>query len=283
MSKKKKQLQHHQIKTLLEKKSIILLYQHSNIKAQGWTFIKQEFSKTPLKEVATRSTSLLEASSGARAELSTNIESINCSQAGSFPLTPRQTKGDEGVLTLVIKNRIGQLSSLTSGNTGPTPSLSIPFADNSNIDSPRPLRNGEQGGLKPQHNSALLRDATTRKPNIRSQGQTPLLQGSIFLLACDSHQEMVLAYDTISRCRDSQKTGMAVVVGGFYYGRVMTHLDVVKLSTLTPLAFGSLPLALERKLASLVNEDLLHCQRELLRCLNVYKSLLATSDDAGTR
>ena len=68
-----------------------------------------------------------------------------------------------------------------------------------------------------------------------------------------------------------------MLVGGFYFGRVVTHVDVAKLTTLTPLLLSAVPIALEKRIASLVNEELVYCQRQLLHCLDAYKNLLAGS------
>lgn len=280
MSKKKKQLQQYQINTLLRNKEIVLLYQHSNIKAQGWALIKQELAKRVSRELAIQSAPLLDGDSPKAKELKTERQAIVHSPTDSPPLASHSIAGDRGVLTLVIKNRIGQLSLTLPENSTPTSSLFTSFSERSAVGQLRPVKDGKRVESRPLPDSTGL---LTKKPNRQPHGRTPLLQGSIFLLACNSHQDMVSAYHIVSKWRDSQGAGMVVLMGGFYCGRVVNHLDVLKLSTLTPLALGAIPLTLERGAVSLVNEQLTRCQRELLHCLTTHSDLLAASENAQMR
>lgn len=94
-----------------------------------------------------------------------------------------------------------------------------------------------------------------------------LLQGPTFLFACNSHREMTIGCKVISNKRDRWSNSHAVLLGGLYYGKVVTHLDIAKLSALDSSIYASLPVALENKSLSLVMGGLSHHQDELLRCL----------------
>lgn len=285
MSKTKKQLQRYQINTLLRMKNIILLYQHSNIKAQDWVSMKQELSEISSRELTAGYTPALERPPGAKEGMGIKMKVTPHCQAGHLPSIPLRIKEVRGVSMLAIKNRIGYLS-LLSFKEGAThiPSLSTCSPGGSKLNSLRPplvhhevLREGEEGVEVALHGSPLLSDAAVCKFGRYSQGETSLLQGSMFLLACHSHEEMVSAHQIILRCRDKHKTSAVMLVGGFYFGRVVTHVDVAKLTTLTPLLLSAVPIALEKRIASLVNEELVYCQRQLLHCLDAYKNLLAGS------
>ncbi len=258
---------------------------------------------------ATGPTSLLEDSSRVNGAL--QATTLCQAEAASLPST--RLKGGNGISTFVIKNRIGDLSLFYSNKlrTSPT-NLSPPLSSKSTADEPHPIKRHfppdplkasplmeEQGHLRalphplslaPEDGPKVVGVNTPLACSLRltgdtipcesgkwSRGEGSLLQGSMFLLACDSHQEMALVYRALLKYQAGRKAGTAVLVSGFYYGRVVTHLDVAKLSNLTPIAFHLIPTSLENRLISLVNEELIHCQKELLRCLDAYQKLLSAN------
>ena len=94
-----------------------------------------------------------------------------------------------------------------------------------------------------------------------------LFQGPTFLFTCNSHHEMVTGCKVIEKKRDRYNNNHAILLGGLYYGKVVTHLDIAKLSSLDSSIYASLLVALENKTTSLLFDQLSYYQHELLRCL----------------
>lgn len=94
-----------------------------------------------------------------------------------------------------------------------------------------------------------------------------LFQGPTFLFACNSHHEMVMGCKVIEKKRDRYSNDHAILLGGLYYGKVVTHLDVAKLSSLDSSVYASFLVALENRTTSLLFDQLSYYQYELLRCL----------------
>jgi hypothetical protein len=284
MSKRRKQLQQYNITTLLREKNILLLYQHSNIKAHDWALLKGE---------------LLELSPANPTRASQGIQEGDDDR----PLGPASLSDARvGISMLVIKNRIGELALFNiNWVMRLLADLPLPLFVTAPVQRKRCTKSAHDQSHASQSDACFLQRGTPilgrspgklleapplidgaphqleglpRRPDKEPHGSTPLLQGSIFLVGCDSHKEMVSACDAISRCRNDHKSGMTVLVGGLYYGRVVTHLDVARLSTLTPLARNLMPTTLESRLLSFVTEELSQCQKELLHCLDAYKGLL---------
>lgn len=94
-----------------------------------------------------------------------------------------------------------------------------------------------------------------------------LFQGPTFLFACNSHHEMVMGCKVFEKRRDRYNNNHAILLGGLYYGKVVTHLDIAKLSSLDSSIYASLLVALENRTTSLLFDQLSYYQYELLRCL----------------
>lgn len=102
-----------------------------------------------------------------------------------------------------------------------------------------------------------------------------LFQGPTFLFACNSHNEMVMGCRVIEKKRDRYNNNHAILLGGLYYGKVVTHLDIAKLSSLDSSIYASLLVTLENRTTSLLFDQLSYYQYELLRCLEHRKDSLS--------
>jgi hypothetical protein len=247
----------------------VLLYQYTATGAQEWLSLRQRLS--------------------------------HISTQGNAPLSPYASKRKESptISILVMKSRIGQLSlaghrptlrngllnTFHGGHSESKPYLPWEQASGSSRRDgwrmpPVNARRSPAWRMPP----GAANVATTIPVKAASHGgcglgstplqhgASPLSQGSILLLACDTHPDMVSACAMISG--GGSRVGAPILVGGFYFGRKVTHLDVAKLAALTPLASHQLPITMERPMASLVNEGLLYHQRRLLQCFGAYRDML---------
>ncbi|BDA51719.1 Ribosomal protein L10-like protein (mitochondrion) [Coccomyxa sp. Obi] len=102
-----------------------------------------------------------------------------------------------------------------------------------------------------------------------------LFQGPTFLFACNSHHEMVMGCKVIEKKRDRYNNNHLILLGGLYYGKVVTHLDIAKLSSLDSSIYASLLVTLENRTTSLLFDQLSYYQYELLRCLEHRRDTLS--------
>jgi ribosomal protein L10 len=284
MTKRKKLLQLHQINKHLRGKKIVLFYQYNNVSTRDWGLLRGEL----LSEAAyckLLPTSLLgepdETYSFERGSANKASQASLASQGFGVPLdgfgvpldgfgVPLDGFGaslnEFAISTLVVKSKIGQLS------------LRQALATNL---EPASARSGTPIGpcIAKQCQSETERTAVGPSSKLYSyQGHNTkcaeLFQGPTFLFACNSHRVMRMGYKVIGNKKDRWSNNHAILLGGLYHGKVVTHLDIAKLSVLDSSIYASLPIALENKVASLLVGGLSHQQNELLRCLECHRANL---------
>ena len=284
MTKRKKLLQLHQINKHLRGKKIVLFYQYNNVSTRDWGLLRGEL----LSEAAyckLLPTSLLgEPDETYSFERGSANKASQASQA--YFVMPEQgpcpkpvsmngfgvSLNEFAISTLVVKSKIGQLS------------LRQTLATNL---EPASARSGTPIGpcIAKQCQSetertavASLCDARPSSKLYSYQGHNTkcaeLFQGPTFLFACNSHRVMRMGYKVIGNKKDQWSNNHAILLGGLYHGKVVTHLDIAKLSVLDSSIYASLPIALENKVASLLVGGLSHQQNELLRCLECHRANL---------
>ena len=267
MTKRKKLLQLHQINKHLRGKKIVLFYQYNNVSTRDWGLLRGEL----LSEAAyckLLPTSLLgEPDETYSFERGSANKASQASQGFGVPLDGFGASLNEfAISTLVVKSKIGQLS------------LRQTLATNL---EPASARSGTPIGpcIAKQCQSETERTAVGPSSKLYSyQGHNTkcaeLFQGPTFLFACNSHRVMRMGYKVIGNKKDRWSNNHAILLGGLYHGKVVTHLDIAKLSVLDSSIYASLPIALENKVASLLVGGLSHQQNELLRCLECHRANL---------
>jgi ribosomal protein L10 len=168
------------------------------------------------------------------------------------------------VSTLVVKSKIGQLALAQTLTT----EFGIP---------PSSSRRLNRAAREAEHvigANVLGYDTKTLPSVISNTNFVELLQGPTFLFACNSHHEMVVGCKVIGNKRDRYSNNHAALLGGIYYGKVVTHRDIAKLSILNSSIYASIPITLGSKMVSFLVDGVSHSQHELLRCLEQHKNNL---------
>lgn len=250
MTKRKKLFQLHQIDNCLKNKKIVLFFQYNNVNTRDWGLLRGEL----LSEVASCKgspipTSLLREPNG-----------VSLGEAGS-------TNREVPISTLVVKSKIGQFYLAQRLATNPGSTLSRPRTPIKLVSET--ASSGEGSG----------NELPSRLGN--STRCAELFQGPTFLFACNSHREMVIGCKVISNKRDRHSNNHAILLGGIYFGKVATHLDIDKLSSLDSSVYAALPMALESKVAFLLIGGLSCHQDELLRCLEWRRDTLSRGSLEG--
>ena len=86
--------------------------------------------------------------------------------------------------------------------------------------------------------SERFSDSTLRGPYIGERKET-MYQGPILLIACNSHQDMVLAHSAITKQAERHKYSL-LLLGGSYYSTVLNHKDADRLINLNKSIYASL-------------------------------------------
>lgn len=262
MTKRRKLLQLHQINKQLREKKILLFYQYNNVKTRDWELLRGEL----LGEVSSH-------------KRSPTTDPLVDGIEGFFPFEAGSLERGSTISTVVVKNKIGQLCLAKRLATNLDPSLfkSKPTRD-------FPIRNQHQtGGLPINPTPAgswhheVISDSTISYGQGEIRKCLKFFQGPTFFFACNSHHEMAISWKLIGKKRDRYSKNHAILLGGLYYGKVVTHLDIAKLSALNSSIYASLPIELESKLISLLVGGVSYPQEELLRCLECRREKLLQS------
>ena len=248
MTRRKKLLQLHQINQHISGKKIVLFYQYNNVSTRDWGLLRGEL----LSEVS-------------RCKPLPVLNSMIGELDGTSSFGGRSTtdKKEFTISTLVVKSKIGQLCLAQALATNLGPALARPRPPM------EPAGETEHTAPDPTGKLSLCQDNNTKCAE--------LFQGPTFLFACNSHREMAIGCKVIGNKRDRYSNNHAILLGGIYYGKVVTHLDIAKLSVLDSSIYGSLPMALENKVVSLLVGGLSCQQDELLRCLECHRDNLLRS------
>lgn len=267
MTKRKKLLQFYQISKHLKRKKIILFYQYNNVTTRDWGLLRGEL----LNDVASYKPVSIPSSLLLHHEMMQEPGGTSTLKAASFPRTPsalsshdaEPTEAEASISTLVVKSKIGQFCLAQTLSTLPT---GASRSDSILTMLETPIRTAGEKESKGVH---VMMPEEGNKISCAE-----LLQGPTFLFACNSHREMVAGYKVIGKKRDRHNNNHALLLGGIYYGKVVTHLDIAKLSTLNSSIYASLPIALEEKVVSLLAGGLSYYQEELMRCLEYHRDNL---------
>ena len=103
---------------------------------------------------------------------------------------------------------------------------------------------------------------------VEEKGWGNFFQGPTLLFACDSHHQMIAGCNAINRS-GSQHTSISLI-GGIYYGKTMTHLDLTKMCKLDQRAHASLTSSLAENVRLLLNQRLCFYQSRLLLYLDYH-------------
>ncbi len=268
MTKRKKLLQVHEIKKHLREKKILLFYQYNNITTRDWGILRGEllseisncqsspissppFNNSDNAEI-TRSGGDGGSMGWGRGPTTRALQAMQGPRGGASP-----PKHPSSISTLVVKSKIGQFS---------LPPLWPGVAH-------EPLALTQVERMANTDHLSRCRSNDTKCAE--------LFQGPTFLFACNSHHEMVMGCKIIEKKRDRYNNNHAILLGGLYYGKVVTHLDIAKLSSLDSSIYASLLVTLENKTTSLFFDHLSYYQYELLRCLEYRKNSLSGITEGG--
>ena len=249
MSTKKKQLQQYQVEKILQKRNIVLFYQCSNLKIKEWDLLKKILLNT----------------------LSNNISLM----ASAHP--PRSNLAIPFV-TLLAKNRLGRRcgmsvkfmvkrQSLTNGKAIPEDSISVPILGQQERKLPRqPLLSASSNVCK-----------SSCDIPIEEKRWSNLFQGPTLLFACNSHHQMVAAWDIINR--NTNPHNSTSLLGGVYHGKTMTHLDLARICKLDDGVYTSLTCSLTESIQLLLDQRLGFYQFRLLSYLDCHVANVRSAED----
>lgn len=250
MTKRRKLLQLHQINEQIRGKKIVLFYQYNNVSTRDWGLLRGEL----LREAGDCNPA------PSSSPMLNEVDGASSCGAGSV--------GKESAISmLVVKGKLGQfcLAQALARDLGPALARSVRGIE--------PAGGGEQTAVDSNRNLPL---SPSKQGN--NSKCADFFQGPTFLFACNSHREMATGCKVIGNKRDRYSNNHAILLGGLYYGKVVTHLDIGKLSALDSSIYGLLPMALGNKLLSLLVDGVSCHQDELLRCLESRRDSLLRGD-----
>lgn len=287
MPTKKKQLQQYQVEKILQKRNIILFYQCNNVNKKEWELVKKGLLSTLPGVYKTRISACADLPS---CKQQSKVSETTDAQLGTDPLLP--------FVTLLVKNRLGHRCATLVGLNAEPPFL---------INGDRGSAHAEQGGgsmatpsmagggqrtpghrrgtedsisrssldwqWKKQAKRSLLLFAgntckSSRKKSIEENHWSNLFQGPTLLFACNSHHQMVAGYNAIAK--NTNWHSSISLLGGMYYGKVMTHLDFTKLCKLDQGVYAILTSSFAENVELLLNQRLSFYQSRLLFYLDCH-------------
>jgi hypothetical protein len=272
MPTKKKQLQQYQVEKILQKRNIILFYQCNNVNKKEWELVKKGLLSTLPGVYNTRISACADLPS---CKQQSKVSETTDAQLGTDPLLP--------FVTLLVKNRLGHrcatlvgLDAEQRGGSMARGSLAAPGHRGGGH------RRGTEDSIsrssldwqwKKQAKRSLLLFAgntckSSRKKSIEENHWSNLFQGPTLLFACNSHHQMVAGYNAIAK--NTNWHSSISLLGGMYYGKVMTHLDFTKLCKLDQGVYAILTSSFAENVELLLNQRLSFYQSRLLFYLDCH-------------
>lgn len=267
MPTKKKQLQQHQVERILQKRNIVLFYQCHNVNKKQWELVKKGLLSA-LPDVC-------------NTNLSSCVELSSCNQQGKvFEATDTRLRTDSltPFVTLLVKNRLGHRCAtsvrldverlyLINENRITEDSISTPSLDwQWKEQAKRPLLSVADKSCKSPCNKSIEKEHWSN-----------LFQGPTLLFACNSHHQMLAGCNAIAK--NTNWHSSISLLGGIYYGKVITHLDFTKLCKLDQEIYGVLTSSLVENVELLVNQRLSFYQSRLLFYLDCHAVNLKSTRD----
>ena len=256
MPTKRKQLQQYQVEKILQKRNIILFYQCNNVNKKQWELVKKGLLSTLKSKV----------SDTADTQLRTDL------------LMP--------FVTLLVKNRLGhrcatsarldvERSFLINNNRTTEDSISMPSLDRQSKDvynlCCKHKERAKRSLLSLADNACKL----SRKKSIEREHWCNLFQGPTLLFACNSHHQMLAGCDAIAK--NTNWHSSISLLGGMYYGKLMTHLDFIQLCKLDQGVYAVLTSSLTESVELLLNQRLSFYQSRLLFYLDCHATNLGST------
>jgi hypothetical protein len=251
MPTKKKQLQEYQVKKILQKRNIILFYQYSHAKVEEWGVLKK---------------SLLDALS------SNSLEAID---------THLVSVSSKPFVTLVVKNCLGRRCVTLVGLKARGSILTDSEINLEDLIVPA-IFDQKKGKESTQSLFSFTNDVCKTSSNelMEEKGRGNFFQGPTLLFACDSHHQMIAGCNAINN--SGNRHGSVFLIGGIYYGKTMTHLDLTRMCKLDQRVYASLACSLKENVRLLLNQRLCFYQSRLLFYLNCYAAGLCCTKGKST-
>ena len=310
MPTKKKQLQQYQVEKILQKRNIILFYQCNNVNKKEWELVKKGLLSTLPGVYNTRISACADLPS---CKQHSKVSETTDAQLGTDPLLPFVTLlvknrlghrcatllGLDAEPPFLINGNRGSAHAEQIGGSMATPSMAFAQHRLSTGGQRAPgrcsahaeQRRGTEDSIsrssldwqwKKQAKKSLLLFAgntckSSRKKSIEENHWSNLFQGPTLLFACNSHHQMVAGCNAIAK--NTNWHSSISLLGGMYYGKVMTHLDFTKLCKLDQGVYAILTSSFAENVELLLNQRLSFYQSRLLFYLDCHAVHLGSIEE----